>query len=314
MNACMCTDNYACVCLLCPRVANQVPRHLAMSNPMVVPGGMEYHTDLYRSIQNFNDGMGIILWSHQSPRLRLARLAKRDSTSPWWKASTECRRHLWLPGGHHGDPNFSTCGTRPSAICQLDQVVLQWMLIPLLLSSGNGYPEWDVTACLGHLCKVLRIFLTINKKMPVLTKTVGPCQNVESTLRLYDESFCQNSSINTRPFLGVFDSNRCTTKLSSWTPSSTQNVTPVCLMRVSASRRQSPPRSITWVPCRPERRRPVTQTAMVWTFWFLGPKNSEETLIEGSIFRVEMGWTCLRVIVRSPFGMLATSYFLGKPW
>lgn len=117
MNACMCTDNYACVCLLCPRVANQVPRHLAMSNPMVVPGGMEYQTDLYRSIQNFNDGMGIILWSHQSPRLRLARLAKRDSTSPWWKASTECRRHLWLPGGHHGDPNFSTCGLQ--TICHL---------------------------------------------------------------------------------------------------------------------------------------------------------------------------------------------------
>ena len=60
MNACMCTDNYACVCLLCPRVANQVPRHFAMSNPMVVPGGMEYQTDLYRSIQIYTE----LQWRH----------------------------------------------------------------------------------------------------------------------------------------------------------------------------------------------------------------------------------------------------------
>ena len=148
MNACMCTDNYACVCLLCPRVANQVPRHFAMSNPMVVPGGMEYQTDLYRSIQIYTDlyRTSMTAWGSFCGATSL-----RDYDWPGWQSETQLHRGGKLRQNVGGICDFlvDTMGIpilvpvvcRPSAICQLDQVVLQWMLIPLLLSSGNGYPE-----------------------------------------------------------------------------------------------------------------------------------------------------------------------------
>ena len=134
----MCMSTLPKSCKPSPKAFSHVQSHGSSWWHGIPNRSIQIYTDLYRT--------SMTAWGSFCGATSL-----RDYDWPGWQSETQRHRGGKLRQNVGGICDFlvDTMGIpilvpvvcRPSAICQLDQVVLQWMLIPLLLSSGTGYPE-----------------------------------------------------------------------------------------------------------------------------------------------------------------------------